>query len=294
MKIKIVATTDTGKKRTNNEDAYIICPDLAQQDWAQSETPTYITLNKYGSLLVVADGMGGANAGEVASSIAVNSIRQSFSKGNVEHAIKDNSIEDLLHSCIKDANESINKRMIEDPDTFGMGTTVVICWVIDNIAHIAWCGDSRCYVFNAFKGLKLLSKDHSFVQELIDKGEITEEEALTHPDSNIITRVLGDADSQCQPDIVSYPISTNDILLLCSDGLCGYSTNKEIESVLNANSIDVMKCRDELLRLALDAGGYDNICITLASLISDKQSVPQVPTGMQRFFIRLKKLFMIV
>lgn len=292
MKIKIVATTDTGKKRTNNEDAYIICPDLAQQDWAQSGTPTYITLNKYGSLLVVADGMGGANAGEVASSIAINSIRQSFSNENVEQAIKNNSIEDLLHSCIKDANESINKRTLEDPDTFGMGTTIVVCWVIDRIAHIAWCGDSRCYVYNTLKGLKLLSKDHSFVQELIDKGEITEEEALTHPDSNIITRVLGDADSQCQPDIVSYPISPNDILLLCSDGLCGYNTNKEIEYVLNVNSIDIMKCRDDLLKLALDSGGYDNICIALASLINDNQSVPLIPNVMQKFFARLRKFFM--
>lgn len=292
MKIKIVATTDTGKKRTNNEDAYIICPDLAQQDWAQSETPTYITLNKYGSLLVVADGMGGANAGEVASSIAINSIRQSFSNENVEQAIKNNSIEDLLHSCIKDANESINKRTLEDPDTFGMGTTIVVCWVIDRIAHIAWCGDSRCYVYNTLKGLKLLSKDHSFVQELIDKGEITEEEALTHPDSNIITRVLGDADSQCQPDIISYPISPNDILLLCSDGLCGYNTNKEIEYVLNTNSFDVMKCRDELLKLALDSGGYDNICIALASLINDNQSVPLIPNVMQKFFARLRIFFM--
>ena len=80
MKIKIVAVSETGKERDNNEDAYIICPDLLQQDWSHSETPTYIPLNKYGSLLVVADGMGGTNAGEVASSIATKSIRRSFSK----------------------------------------------------------------------------------------------------------------------------------------------------------------------------------------------------------------------
>ena len=85
MKIKIVATTDTGKERANNEDAYIICPDLSQQDWDRSETPTYIPLNKYGAVLVVADGMGGENAGEVASSIAIRSIKRSFSKENVEY-----------------------------------------------------------------------------------------------------------------------------------------------------------------------------------------------------------------
>lgn len=291
MKIKIVAITDIGKERKNNEDAYILCPDLSQQDWSHSETPTYVSLNEYGSLLVVADGMGGANAGEVASSIATRSIRRSFSKEKIDHAIKNKCIEDLLISCIKDADELINQKIYEDPDTSGMGTTIVVCWVIGGIAYIAWCGDSRCYVYNAFKGLKLLSKDHSLVQELIDKGEITEKEAFTHPDNNIITRGLGDVNSQSYPDIVKYSINPNDIILLCSDGLCGYSTNKEIEHVLDANCIDVMKCRDELLKLALDAGGYDNICISLASLISDNQSVPLVPTAIQWLLIKMKRLF---
>ena len=290
MKIKIVATTDIGKERTNNEDAFIICPDLSQQDWSHSEVPTYIPLNKYGSLLVVADGMGGANAGEVASTIAIKSIRESFSKTNIEKALKDDNINDLLNSCIKNADEAINKQISEDPDTCGMGTTIVICWVIDNTAHIAWCGDSRCYVYNAYKGLKQLSKDHSLVQELIDNGEITEKEAFTHPENNVITRGLGDVNSQPHPDIVKYSINPNDILLLCSDGLCGYNTNKEIEHVLDANSIDVMKCRDELLKLALDAGGFDNICIALASLINDQQSVPLVPTAIQKMIIKIKKL----
>lgn len=291
MKIKIVAVTDTGKERTNNEDAYIICPDLSQQDWSHSETPTYISLNKYGSLLVVADGMGGANAGEVASSIATKSIRRAFSKDNVENAIKNNGIEDLLYSCIKDADESINQKIYEDPDTSGMGTTIVVCWVIGNIAYIAWCGDSRCYVYNAFKGLKLLSKDHSLVQELIDKGEITEKEAFTHPDNNVITRGLGDVDSQSTPEIINYPLSPNDIVLLCSDGLCGYCTNRAIEKILEKNSIDIMKCRDELMKLALEAGGYDNICIALASIIGDYQSLPLEPTLMQKFIIKLKRYF---
>ena len=145
------------------------------------------------------------------------------------------------------------------------------------------------FLIGAFKGLKLLSKDHSLVQELIDKGEITEKEAFTHPDNNVITRGLGDVNSQSLPDIVSYSIAPNDIILLCSDGLCGYTSNKEIEQVLDANSIDIMKCRDELLKLALDAGGYDNICISLASLINDNQSVPLVPTAIQKMIIKTKK-----
>lgn len=291
MKIKIVATTDTGKERTNNEDAYIICPDLSQQDWSQNETPTYIPLNKYGSILVVADGMGGANAGEVASAIATKTIRNHFSKDNLEKLFseKNADIPSFLNACIKEADGAINKRIETDPDTAGMGTTIVVCWIFDQVAHIAWCGDSRCYVFNPYKGLKQLTKDHSLVQELIDKGEITEDEAFSHPDNNIITRGLGDFESQAIPDTVTYPIVSDDTILLCSDGLCGYCTNKEIESIVEYNYIDIMKCRDELLKCALDSGGYDNICIVLASMIDNEQSVPSTLSYRQKIVIRLKR-----
>ena len=290
MKIKIVATTDTGKERTNNEDAFIICPDLLQQDWAQNETRSYIPCSKYGSILVVADGMGGANAGEVASEIATKSIRNSLSKTAIEKTLNSNDIDEVIKNCIESADEAINKRICDDPDTSGMGTTIVVCWIIDNVAHIGWCGDSRCYVYNALRGLIPLTKDHSLVQELIDKGEITEKEAFTHPDNNVITRGLGDVDSLSQPDIVSYSIHPNDIILLCSDGLCGYCTNKEIKNVIERNSIDVMKCRDELMKLALDAGGYDNICIALASIIGDEQRVPSVVSTKQKLYMKIRNL----
>ena len=229
MKIKIAATTDTGKERTNNEDAFIICPDLSQQDWSYSGTPTFIPCSKYGTLLAVADGMGGANAGEVASEIAMKAIRSSFSKANIEKSLSSGDIDGLIHNSIKNADEAINKRIWDDPDTLGMGTTIVLCWIIDNVAHVGWCGDSRCYVYNPLSGIKQLTKDHSLVQELVDNGEISEKEAFTHPDNNVITRGLGDVDSQSTPEIITSPLSPNDIVLLCSDGLCGYCTNKAIE-----------------------------------------------------------------
>jgi len=291
MKIKIVSITDRGLERTNNEDAFVFCPDLSLQDWTQSETPAYIPLNEYGAVSVVADGMGGANAGDVASAIATESIRQTFSKSNVEHALKANDVDNFLRYCIKNADDAINRKMCEDPDTRGMGTTIVVCWMVDAAAHIAWCGDSRCYVFNPFTGLKMLTKDHSLVQELIDSGEITEKEAFTHPDNNIITRGLGDVDSQSTPDVISYSLNPNDTLLLCSDGLCGYCTNKEIERVMKANYIDVMKCRDELMKHALDSGGYDNICISIASIISDEQKIPASLTLVQSLKLFVKRLF---
>ena len=290
MKVKITAVTNTGKERTNNEDAYLLCPDILLQDWTQDGTSSYIPLNKYGSVFVVADGMGGANAGEVASALATNSVRRAFSKEKVENALKEGNIEGILQSCIKEADAAINKRICEDPDTFGMGTTIVVCWVIDNTAHVAWCGDSRCYVYNPYKGLRQLTKDHSLVQELIDKGEITEEEAFTHPDNNVITRGLGDFDSQSIPEIIKYPLRGNDIILLCSDGLCGYCTNKEIEKVIEKYNTDITKCRDELMKLALDEGGYDNICIVLASLIGDSQSVPSSLSKWQIMVTRFKQI----
>ena len=292
MKIKISAVVDIGKERDNNEDAYIFCSDLSFLNWQQNEMPSYIYLGEYGALMVVADGMGGENAGEVASETAINSIKKSVINNRIEKAAKsDDSVEQFLKEIIKEADDSIKQKIDEDYDTIGMGTTIVICWLLNNKAHIAWCGDSRCYVYNHLFGLKQLTKDHSLVQELVDKGEITEEEAFSHPDNNIITRGLGDLNSQSIPDIINYTLTQNDIILLCSDGLCGYCTNKEIESTIEKNSMDITKCRDELMKLALDTGGYDNICIALASIIDDEQSMPTEPSAKQKLYMKIKYLF---
>ena len=290
MKIKIAAITDVGKDRENNEDAFIICPDLGKQEWDKNLTSSYVPVSEYGSIAIVADGMGGANAGEVASAIATQTVKDTFTKETVNNCIKNGLIDELLQKAVKKADEAIAKRMWEDPSTAGMGTTIVICWVINDTAHIAWCGDSRCYLYHPVKGLKPLTKDHSYVQELIDKGEITEEESFAHPDSNIITRGLGDEIPDSTPEVVSQPLTPNDLLLLCSDGLSGYCPNKAIENVLSSHYTDIEACRDQLLKLALDAGGYDNVCIALASLIGDTQDKPAILSWGQKFMIRIKNL----
>lgn len=274
MKIKIAAINDVGRERENNEDAYIICPDMAHQDWQQAATPSYIQLGQYGTVVVVADGMGGANAGEVASSLATTTIRDTLTADRVSQCVASGDIPLLLRKCVSDADKAIKLRMMDDPSTMGMGTTVVISWILADTAHVAWCGDSRCYLYNPLRGLKQLSKDHSYVQELVDRGEISEEEALTHPDSNIITRGLGDFDAMSTPDVVSHPLVADDIVMLCSDGLSGYCTDGEIEQVLQAYYRDVATCSDQLFQLAMEAGGHDNICIVLASLIGDEQDAP--------------------
>ena len=284
MNISIAAKTDIGKEREQNEDAFVICPDLSHPDWKKDKDS--LELGTFGTLLVVADGMGGANAGEVASRLAVESIQKAFNSFDLASIItSEKSIKAFLQDTITSADRCINEHMIEHPDTIGMGTTLVICWILQDRAFIAWCGDSRCYVFNPQSGLKALTKDHSYVQGLIDKGELTEEEALTHPDSNLITRGLGDFDTPTA-DITIHPIQPNDVFLLCSDGLCGYCTNRTIEDEIKTYYHDTVECCDKLMKLALDAGGYDNICIALAS-ICDENEVQPNKSKQGRFFTNL-------
>ena len=289
MKIKISAAIDTGKERENNEDALVYCPDLSSPQWLDNDgMPDYIPLGDCGSLAVVADGMGGANAGEVASSIAINTVKEFFSNNCIKDIVTDGTkINELLHDAITTADKHIINKMSTDPETAGMGTTIVICWIVGEKAHIAWCGDSRCYVYNPAHGLKALTKDHSLVQEMVDSGQISHEEAISHPDSNIITRGLGDFDTNAVPDITTYDVQPNDMLLLCSDGLNGYCLDSDIESLMSSNYSDVSQCCNQLMQLALDAGGYDNISIIAASMIGDEQEVPDEPS----FFQRIKHFF---
>ena len=279
MKIKISALTDVGKERTNNEDALLYCSDLSKQLWSDANQKEYEPLGELGTLLIVADGMGGANAGEVASSLAIQTVKERFSVPRLQEALKtgEDGVTSLMKDTIAAADEVINNRMAVDIETQGMGTTVVICWILqDGMAHIAWCGDSRCYVHNPATGLQRLTKDHSLVQEMIDRGEITEEEAFNHPDNNIITCGLGDFQAYPSPDMVSCQLKANDTVMLCSDGLCGYCTDDEILRVFASEFVETETCNQKMLDRALDAGGADNIAIVMASLIGDDQEKPEV------------------
>ena len=268
MTISIAAKTDPGKERDQNEDAFVFCPDLSHPEWDLAKA--IACQSDLGTLLAVADGMGGANAGEVASAIAIETIKQCFSQPNLSFIASDEmQITAFLNTTIKTADKAIKDYIVKDPETIGMGTTIVICWIVKDKAFVAWCGDSRCYVYNPAQGLKALTKDHSYVQELVDSGQLTEEEAFFHPDNNIITRGLGDIDTEVGADIVSHAINPNDVFLLCSDGLCGYCRKQAIEKVLNHYYQNVPDCCEKLMGLALAAGGYDNICIVLAG-ISDE------------------------
>lgn len=272
---KMTVATNVGLVRSNNEDNFIVNPDLDQPDnwYAPGDANEVIALGENGCVMVVADGMGGMNAGEVASELAVNSIRDSFMSVKDFSHITDcsNHVESFLKKAIVSADAEIKKKVKEDQSTAGMGTTIVIAWVIGNVAHIAWCGDSRAYMFNRSSGLSRLSNDHSYVQELVDTGKLDPELAFDHPNSNIITRSLGDSPAKAQPDYVFKGLSTGDYLILCTDGLCGLVRDEEILDVMMKDHASLDEYKNELFNAAFEAGGYDNVTIALFECMSVKE-----------------------
>lgn len=271
---KLTVATNVGNVRTNNEDNFIVCPDLNDSNWLIPRNTNKV-MNLYGNgcLLVVADGMGGMNAGEVASEIAVESVKEIFLTSNLTRIKgKARTIEKFIEKVIVTADKNIKNHVVSNPQTSGMGTTIIIAWIVDGYAHIGWCGDSRAYCYNTKRGLWRLSKDHSYVQQLVDSGKLDPELAFDHPNSNIITRSLGDCSAKAKPDIITYKLSEGDMLILCSDGLCGLCRDEDISSVIDiCNYNDIEDIKTSLISAALDAGGYDNVTVALFQCISAEE-----------------------
>ncbi|MBE6790204.1 MAG: Stp1/IreP family PP2C-type Ser/Thr phosphatase [Ruminococcaceae bacterium] len=202
---------------------------------------------------VVCDGMGGPKAGDIASDIAVKVITERFVSG-WSNKISLNDAKELLVESINAANTKIYSKACENPDYEGMGTTVVAAFCLDSMLVVANVGDSRAYMFNG--SLKQITKDHSYVQELIDEGKLTEEEAENFPYKNIITRALG-THPTVQTDTFFVDLKENDICLLCSDGLFNFASETEISDLLT--NVPVNELAAELIDTANKNGGGDNI-----------------------------------
>lgn len=290
---RMTAGTNVGCVRTNNEDNFIINENLSQSDWfLPQDTSKVITLGQDGCVLVVADGMGGLNAGEVASAIAVETVKQSFLDADLRKVAKGpKSIEKFLRDIVVKADQTIKKHVKSHPETKGMGTTLIFIWVHGNTAHLVWCGDSRAYIYNKQSGLLRFSKDHSYVQQLVDEGKLDEDLAFDHPDSNIITRCLGDFQDRAMPDYKSYELHVGDILLICSDGLCGLCRDEEILHIMQQTSADIELCKQTLIQSALDAGGYDNVTLALFETVDFEDAEPKVERekGLKQFFKKLNR-----
>lgn len=231
--------TDTGRVRPLNEDA--------------------IGMEPSARLYVLADGLGGYNAGEIASAMAVSSVltrlvdRQAEAGDWLDARV-------ALRETIGGVNADIYNAAANSSAYSGMATTLVLAWLVDGRLWVAHAGDSRLYRWRAGK-LVQLTRDHSFSQELLDAGMVSEEEARQLPAKNLVTRALG-ADAELEPEIACHDWVTDDVLLLCSDGLSEMLSHAEIEAIVGADeSLDSRAQR--LVALANEAGGRDNVSVIL-------------------------------
>ncbi len=230
---EITCKTDTGRQRRDNEDS------------AYARAPVF----------VVADGMGGAQAGEVASRIAVEAFEQGLPDSG--------SPEERLATRVREANQQIYERSRADRGRAGMGTTLTAAYVDDTHVAIAHVGDSRAYLFRD-GSLQRLTQDHSLVDELVRRGKLTEEQAAEHPQRSIITRALG-PEPDVEVDTWTYPARAGDVVLLCSDGLTSMISEERVKAVLTEHD-NLDEAADALIRAANEAGGRDNITVVLFRL----------------------------
>ncbi|HHU63871.1 MAG TPA: Stp1/IreP family PP2C-type Ser/Thr phosphatase [Clostridiales bacterium] len=210
-------------------------------------------------LLVIADGMGGHNAGEVASSIAVDTVVQRMNNITLDAE----NIQDEIVNAISLANRNILEKSHQHEQYSGMGTTITMAVVLENVAYIGHMGDCRAYLIRDGE-IKQLTDDHSLVEELVKNGSITEEEAVNHPQKHVITRALG-IDEQIQVDIIVQELSCEDILILCTDGLINHISVEELLE-LAVRYDNMQRLVDTLIETVNARGGYDNVTVIAAKL----------------------------
>lgn len=238
-----MAKTDIGLKRSTNQDAY-----------AAGELPGSV------AWAVVCDGMGGAAGGNYASSTAVKLISERIC-ASYRVGMSSNSIRNVLTSAITAANISVYDMSVQNPDLSGMGTTVVAALIVNGSICIAHAGDSRAYILNK-NSLRQLTKDHSFVQEMVDRGNLTPDQAKDDPRKNLITRALGVAED-LRIDFCEEFIDENDVLLICTDGLTNYVEPAEFYELTNDGNF--YEYAERLVNRANENGGGDNITVVTIS-----------------------------
>ncbi len=257
MKVFSIGKTDVGLKRNHNEDSFYNSDDY--------------------QIYLVADGMGGHAAGEVASKTAIEYIVDFIVKSKFDSDITWpfgvvkalSKIENKILTGFKLANKVIYELSNDHSDYTGMGTTMVGLFINNNIATVAHVGDSRAYLIRKNE-ITQLTNDHSWVNEQLRKNIITQEEAKNHKWKNVITRALGNK-LEIDVDFYSEPIMPNDIYLLCSDGLSGMLTNEEIKKAVLKNQDDLLRCCDDLIYEANKSGGIDNITTVIVKCVEETE-----------------------
>ncbi len=238
--MKAYGLTDIGLVRESNQDCFAVSVDGAEPVWA-----------------VVCDGMGGANGGYYASSTVSAAFSHSMDI-NFE-GLKPKQIENVMCEAVRGANESVYKTACEQPDLSGMGTTLVAAVISGDTANIVHVGDSRAYLVGDGKVTRL-TNDHSVVQQLVELGQITEEEAKVHPEKNMITRAVG-VKEDVEPEANTCKLHKNESVLLCTDGLTNLVDDIEILEIISNNAIE--DATEKLVDLAKSRGGTDNVTVVI-------------------------------
>jgi PPM family protein phosphatase len=252
--LSIVSKTHPGMVRAHNEDS--------------------ISVESNAGLVVLADGMGGYNAGEVASGIAISVTSTEISRSLLRESASDEDAQTgedravvLLRNNIKKANSSIYHASLSQPQYAGMGTTIVAALFYDNQVAVAHVGDSRLYRLRG-NTLTTVTRDHSLLQEQIDSGLISAEDARYSKNKNLVTRAVG-IDASVEPEIHVYDVVLEDVYLLCSDGLNDMVADSDIEDALLAMRANLPLATEQLIQMANDNGGRDNVSVILIKVIAD-------------------------
>ena len=246
MKLISASASHIGKVRDRNEDSYFQYEPKGAKDKAK------------GALFMVADGMGGHSGGDIASRIAVETIKDHYySTGN-------GSAEKILSDAFELANQAIINKALNDSSLFGMGTTCTAMAIKDDRAFFAHLGDSRAYLLRKNK-LEQITQDHSLVGDMVRSGMISREDARNHPQRNIITKSLG-SQEKIKPETPCSPLvlQKGDVIMLCSDGLTSFVGDDDIRNILSENP--PKKACERLVSLANDTGGGDNITVQVVSI----------------------------
>ena len=239
--IKAYAKSDQGKVREINQDYFYISNSLDEVQ-----------------LYILADGMGGYNGGEIASKLAVQTAKN-YIQNNFKDIEKDkDSIIQLLGSSMEYANMVVYEKSKETPELQGMGTTLEICLIYNNKVYIGHVGDSRIYRIRK-QFIRKLTQDHSYVQKLVKEGTITKEQAAHHPQKNMLMKALG-CNAFVEPDVMVKGFLKDDILIICSDGLTNLVDQETIYEMASKN---IEQSTKDLVKLANDRGGYDNITVVI-------------------------------
>lgn len=237
--IKTFSMTDVGKRRQLNQD-YVFT----------SENP----VGNLPNLFLVADGMGGHNAGDYASRYTVETIVSEIAKSYEKNPVR------ILKKAIETANAHIREKSLETEEMAGMGTTIVAASCLENKLQVANVGDSRLYVIHEQK-ITQITRDHSLVEEMVRMGGIDRESARNHPDKNIITRAVGAQDT-VEIDFFQLELHAGDMILMCTDGLTNMLEDEEIRMILGGQR-DIVEMAESLILAANNNGGKDNIAVIL-------------------------------